>query len=116
MATTKMNPKVKRKWVKALRSGKYKQGTGMLKVTRDNDEPLYCCLGVLCEVAVGEGIVKSYPGSNGLPPDAVEVWAGLDGDPLLGTRKIDGREPYATYLNDDGKSFRYIADRIEKYL
>jgi len=35
-----------KKWVKALRSGKYKQGRYCL---RQDDE--YCCLGVLCEVA-----------------------------------------------------------------
>jgi hypothetical protein len=34
-------------WVKALRSGKYKQGT---KVLRSADNA-FCCLGVLCAVA-----------------------------------------------------------------
>lgn len=32
----------KRRWVKALRSGKYRQGVAMLK----NDIGEYCCLGV----------------------------------------------------------------------
>ena len=34
-----------RRWVEALRSGEYKQGTGRL---RSGDE--YCCLGVACDV------------------------------------------------------------------
>jgi hypothetical protein len=37
---------LKKKWVKALRSGKYNQTTSSLK-----DYNSYCCLGVLCEVA-----------------------------------------------------------------
>lgn len=42
----KMNPKTKAKWVKALRSGKYKQCTGYMETDKG-----YCCLGVLREVA-----------------------------------------------------------------
>ncbi len=37
-----MDKKLKAKWVKALMSGKYKQGEGCLRL---GDE--YCCLGVL---------------------------------------------------------------------
>jgi hypothetical protein len=35
----------KKKWIKALRSGNYKQTRGTLK----NDEG-FCCLGVLCDI------------------------------------------------------------------
>lgn len=42
-----MDKKLKAKWVKALLSGKYKQGRGMLCRIEDNS---YCCLGVLGEV------------------------------------------------------------------
>ena len=41
-----MNSELKAKWVAALRSGRYKQGDGLLRSR--NDE--YCCLGVLCDV------------------------------------------------------------------
>lgn len=41
-----MNPEIKAKWLEALRSGNYKQGTGRLRKA-DNS---YCCLGVLCDV------------------------------------------------------------------
>lgn len=41
-----MNPQYKEKWLKALRSGEYKQGGGYLQ--RDGK---FCCLGVLCEIA-----------------------------------------------------------------
>lgn len=42
------------KWLKALESGKYKQGQGYLcKI--DNGKPRYCCLGVAAKVFLGEG-------------------------------------------------------------
>jgi hypothetical protein len=41
-----LDVKTKDRWLKALRSRKYKQGHMVLK-SRDNH---YCCLGVLCEV------------------------------------------------------------------
>lgn len=42
-----MNKKLKAKWVKALRSGKYKQGRGQLYNPKTKR---YCCLGVLCRL------------------------------------------------------------------
>ena len=46
-----MNKQLKSKWVKALRSGKYKQGFGTLKQRHNtNHRPMYCCLGVLREL------------------------------------------------------------------
>jgi hypothetical protein len=108
-----MKKRVKRLWLKALRSGKYKQAQGMLKTTSGQDSR-YCCLGVLCEVAVAQGVIQTYCATNGLLPDAVEEWAGLQTpDPRLGPR-VDSRN--ASWLNDQGKSFTFIADRIEKYL
>lgn len=57
-----MKAEVKAEWIKRLRSGEYKQGMGALKhdVSIDSDTTTYCCLGVLCEVAVDEGIVKRF--------------------------------------------------------
>lgn len=37
-----------KKWVEALRSGKYKQGQHLLR----NEKDEFCCLGVACEVYV----------------------------------------------------------------
>jgi len=42
---TKMNPEIKQKWVDALRSGKYDQGSEKLRSRQG-----YCCLGVLCDL------------------------------------------------------------------
>ena len=40
-----MNPEIKQKWVDALRSGKYDQGSEKLRSHQG-----YCCLGVLCDL------------------------------------------------------------------
>ena len=56
-----MNKEVKKKWVDALRSGEYAQGRSSL---RDHDE--YCCLGVLCELAVKEGVIPAPTYSDGV--------------------------------------------------
>lgn len=47
-----MNAEVKKLWVEALRSGKYKQGKGSLRrvPSRSNDVDKFCCLGVLCDL------------------------------------------------------------------
>ena len=48
-----MNPEIKKLWVEALKSGKYKQGARKLKKEiRKNSqwETKHCCLGVLCEI------------------------------------------------------------------
>ena len=48
MKFTKKQQKANRKkWVAALRSGKYKQGKGQLY---DNLDEKYCCLGVACDL------------------------------------------------------------------
>ena len=57
-----MNPTIKQKWVEALRSGKYEQG--QWKLTRIDDytdimgegKEKFCVLGVLCDIALREGV------------------------------------------------------------
>lgn len=44
-----MKKEIAKKWVKALRSGKYKQGKRALKVETKKGVQ-HCCLGVLCEL------------------------------------------------------------------
>lgn len=51
-----MNENAK-KWVEALRSGDYKQATGVLTRVNDKGEPeSHCCLGVACQVAIENGV------------------------------------------------------------
>jgi len=50
---------IAKKWIKALRSGKYKQGKGYLKQFTSKNEPRHCCLGVLCEL-YNDTMKKNY--------------------------------------------------------
>jgi hypothetical protein len=87
---TKMNPEVKQKWIDALRSGKYEQGSEKLRSVSG-----YCCLGVLCDLYAQEhdtqwefrGYEETnlqpmdywyYEGESEFLPESVMDWAGLE--------------------------------------
>lgn len=113
------------KWIKALRSGEYRQGVGRLALRKDG-QTSYCCLGVAC-VVLG---IPGEPQSNrsllfdhnefDLPPSAM-TWLGMKTKvghimhPWM-TQKDDG-EGYKSlaWLNDgyDGLTFDQIADTAE---
>lgn len=115
-----MNSEIKDKWLKALRSGKYKQTTGVLKASDS-----YCCLGVLCDVysktKKKSGIKfddfnQFFDGENlklSILSDRIINWAELSGNEIE-----PSRDNHATLmvLNDSGKTFLEIADIIEKHL
>lgn len=50
--TQKMQPDLKKRWVKALRSGRYQQAHGRLM---EGHREGFCCLGVLCNVVKPRG-------------------------------------------------------------
>jgi hypothetical protein len=117
---TKLKKAVKKKWVAALRSGKYEQGKTALSIGGK-----YCCLGVLCEVAIENGLpiqatksaggLTEYDDSVSYLPHSVFDWATLKkGRGCL----VDFHVPSGclSQLNDSGKSFEEIADMIEEYL
>lgn len=75
MALTAQQKRVRRKWIAALRSGEYKQGTGMLRRRHkvySEDRVGHCCLGVLCEV-----LGVKYREEAGLPSSQVLGAAGI---------------------------------------
>ena len=112
----RMNPVVKELWLAALRSGDREQGKGYLNV-----DGKFCCLGVLCEVAIesGVGVTKQedlgtyyYGSRSSFPPKAVYDWSGLPG-----LTTADGPDVRLSIMNDgDGKTFLEIADWIEENL
>lgn len=120
----KIPENIKKMWCEALRSGVYKQHRGGLA----NDYVHgFCCLGVLCDLAVREGITEKrrrdengdvwYGGAGVVPraselPIDVQMWAnigplGLFGDPI-------GIFSSLAELNDSGASFHEIAKIIEE--
>jgi hypothetical protein len=116
-----MKKEVMKKWVAALRSGKYRQGEGQLKIpAKHQGHVKYCCLGVLCDIApktVGEWGKKKTPypnfaGSDGSLGKKVRNWSGVKTD--TGQVIADGKPCNLAYLNDvEGVSFKKIADVIE---
>lgn len=93
----KMKGSVLDELVKRLRSGEYAQGTGALRVRAASGRDLYCCLGVMCEMAVEDGVIErksnsdvgsAYSYSSGMGeyeynaylPPAVIDWAGILSD------------------------------------
>lgn len=117
MPQTKKQKAVVRRWVKALESGQYRQGTGFL-VSRGRKFDKFCCLGVLCDMAVRAKVIaapKSYSntpyaycGENKVLPPTVLRWAGLKSE--NGDFGDDGNT--LAELNDDGNTFKQIAKII----
>lgn len=139
----KMKPEVKAAWVAALRSGEYQQTTGSLHRFKESaSERLgFCCLGVLCDVAVKAGVIE--PGTvshvagtvrygaqqaGAALPDEVVRWAGFKyedhdsdpADPYVEWAPPESREPTRqrlSYVNDvGGGTFETIANLIESSL
>ena len=118
-----MNADVKTKWVAALRSGDYRQG----RMALHGEDDTFCCLGVLCEIAVtdiGLGVTKdpNYnkfeygpTASGSLLPDLVVAWAGLEGETGANV-EINRRTTSLAQHNDTGRTFAQIADAIEAQL
>lgn len=59
--TAMMNSDIKERWVKSLRSGNFVQTTNKLQSQGSDVRPDgYCCLGVLCELAIEDGVINKY--------------------------------------------------------
>lgn len=117
-------------WVKALRSGKYQQQEGFLRVQRDGEDFCrYCCLGVAYEL--WSGAETPWPSQDRLLDDAStpedDVWLGVftsaEGDqsfPNDDTMQEWGisadQARCLAELNDAGLPFSFMAQVIDTYL
>jgi hypothetical protein len=124
-----MKKTIAEKWVKALRSGKYKQGQEVLH-HKENDKNTYCCLGVLCDLyqqdrrskkkkmldVDNEYCTVTYDGADTLLPDVVREWAGMKTENGSWDDTNDtNANANLVYLNDeDRKTFKSLANVIEK--
>ena len=59
-----MDSTIKARWLAALRSGDYTQGVDYLHQIEEDKEHTFCCLGVLCELAVEDGKAQRYDEAN----------------------------------------------------
>jgi hypothetical protein len=111
-----MNPEIRTQWCAALRSGKYTQAKAGLR--RDGG---YCCLGVLCDLAVKAGVLTppvqldshrwAFAGRLDLLPPVVADWAGIaeENPAVQGGGDLIG----LAEENDNGLPFGQIADLID---
>ena len=126
-----MNKDIAMIWAKALRSGKYKQGLGQLKYLKSGEssedvEVKHCCLGVLCEVAMEEGLpvvemeshrdgyrsLRTFDNCLACLPWTVMRWAGIMNERGCYDHKSNH---YLDQLNDSGMhDFESIANVIER--
>lgn len=127
-----MNQEIKDKWIKALRSGEYKQGNQAL-CRIEQGEKYYCCLGVLTDLFVKEfpdvfsivpkidhGVQICYYESideygnrhmeSSYLPNKVKDWAGLE---HINPSVPIGPGESLSQVNDSGASFEDIAAAIE---
>lgn len=129
-----MNPEVKELWLSALRSGEYVQGKNLLHKSypkKPDKADEFCCLGVLCDIAVKNGVIPeedlnilstgdevedynyhAYDSGTAFLPKVVQEWSGVLSD--NGEYPAEGRPRSLVYLNDDGFPFASIADVIEE--
>ena len=111
----KLDPSVKEKWVKALRSGEFKQGTGNLFYDK-----AYCCLGVVCKLS---GISDDSLHYKGMPAsldiklrNKLPNFFRQNPEDEHGNRIDNNIINKLAGFNDEGKSFNWIAGYIERYL
>lgn len=113
-----MKRNVRDRWVKALRSGRYKQTTGQLGQRDKSGKESFCCLGVLAKVAAAEKSIER-------PVWDIDELIVVDGDawhndelPAAIRKQVgltDLQQRRLVELNDDqNASFKAIADFIEK--
>ena len=133
-----MDRRVKGLWTGMLRAHPEQQGSGSLGTT----DGLRCCLGVLSDIAVAEGVIDAptpdpddsrmiYSGISDYLPPEVCAWAGLMQDDIPmedpwvrvpeefrdpdGSLHI-GKTATLSQLNDAEVSFTALADIIEEQL
>jgi len=118
-----MKKSVMKRWVKALRSGEYLQTKEYLASQDEKGNDSFCCLGVLCNIMqeeTGKLVVTkdlrnkySFDNEGSTLPKSVINWSGLRNSQGHFRDNYD-KSQELTALNDEGKSFKEIANIIEK--
>ena len=131
-----MDRGIARKWAEELRSGYYEQGSGVLKEEVTAGKIRYCCLGVLCEMAIEAGVILEALINDDLAKNLGrkegKVFSFDDGD-----EQVFGQLPHKVMewaevkdcdgfisdkfrslseMNDDGRTFAAIANVIDDHV
>ena len=127
-----MNRRIAERWAKALRSGRYEQGRHRLK-SRDVDGVVqHCPLGVLCELAVRNGVIRTtestetfgvglstkkewfFEGCRCVLPMDVVKWADMKSQTGMVVHKgVFGRFSILEMNDERNASYEDLADHIE---
>ena len=113
-----MNKERLKLWVDALRSGRYLKGHGKL----NRNDKHFCCLGVLCEVAMSNGLdlKKEYPTptSNRVEYNNFSTALPFEVKSWIDPNHNHDMERFCYNMiqyNDEGMTFDQIANHIEQY-
>lgn len=99
-----MNDEIKAKWLKALRSGEYEQGTRNLECRGK-----FCCLGVLYDIGQESGVLPMRT--------KAEAWTNHEKQLLCNWSGFIWTDEHEfAVVNDDGATFEQIALCIENGL
>lgn len=107
---------VLRKWVEALRSGKYKQQYGSLKSIDNKKKPSYCALGLLLHIIADDKNIEEgstcFIVCNPGPNEAKSLICFI---PFEIEKALDIFQQEIVALNDNNHAtFKEIADYIEQ--
>ena len=117
-----MKREIGEKWIAALESGEYMKGTGKLCLVESSGHTTFCCMGVLAELAIGDGVevekiwndtFAQYQGELAFLPHVVRDWAGLK--TTNGAYK-DEKEYSLVELNDESDGFEPVIEIIRNHL
>jgi hypothetical protein len=112
-----MKQDIKQRWVEALRSGKYKQGTGRLRDQNADGDDEFCCLGVLGDLY--DRNRWSHGTEYRVSPEDCRVGtviAVLPSDVIGDIGLTGAQQDQLAEMNDHGSSFEEIARWIEENL
>lgn len=125
-----MNPEVRDMWIAALLSGTYKKTLGRLHrlLGGKKGQDRWCCLGVLCDLAIRNGVAvpvtsseeqemrygREFDGMSDYLPGPVKLWAGLaSGNPEVYGDSLSNHNDGAGLVRvAKGRTFRTIAAMI----
>lgn len=97
----------KDRWVKALRSGDYKQGQCYLVSKDIEGNKTYCCMGVICDLETNGRFTNS---------DKDSPLSRREYIPEVLRKNISLQEKLSNFNDTGGKSFKWISNWIDKNL